>query len=54
MRRKAISRSWKAVNMKEGRIGAVGAHQELMECCEEYKDFYNEQAKWYHEGKGEH
>lgn len=44
----------KVVYMREGRIGAVGSHQELMECCEEYKDFYNEQAKWYHDGKGEH
>lgn len=38
----------KVVYMKEGKIGAVGSYQELMECCEEYKGFYNEQAKWHY------
>ncbi len=37
----------KVVYMKEGKVKAVGSHQELMESCGEYRTFYQEQAKWY-------
>lgn len=37
----------KVVFMKEGRVMAVGSHQELIKTCDEYTVFYNEQAKWY-------
>ena len=39
----------KVVFMKEGKVMAVGPHQELIKTCDEYAVLYNEQAKWYAE-----
>ena len=37
------------IYLKDGKIIANGAHEELMESCEDYKDLYNLQAKNYKE-----
>jgi ATP-binding cassette subfamily B protein len=37
----------KILFMKNGKIAAVGNHNELMEACKDYKDMFEEQAKWY-------
>lgn len=37
----------KVVFLQSGRVTASGTHRQLMDSCDEYRGFYNEQAKWY-------
>lgn len=37
----------KVVFMQDGQVRGVGSHQYLQDTCEEYCNFYNEQAKWH-------
>ena len=37
----------KVVFLKDGQVKGVGSHQQLLQSCEEYSNFYTEQAKWH-------